>query len=467
MVAHLKKENKLYEKLFEISDDGYLIVDQNGVITEINDTYCTYLGREKADTIGKHVYDVIPNSKLPTLMETGASEVGVLHKLVKDQTPSKEKYVVVSRAPVMYEGVVIGAVAQIKFSRNTVKLAGMLKEKDNELEYYKRELKRLHENQFTFESMIGQDKKYLSAQKTAKKASSNDLTVLITGETGTGKEVFASAIHYSSSRSKGPFIRVNCAAIPSELMESELFGYEEGAFTGARRGGRRGKFELADKGTIFLDEIGDMPLKMQAKLLRVIQEREVERVGGSAPIAIDVRIIAATNKNLTHEIEKQQFRMDLYYRLNVVQVTIPPLRERIKDVPVFIKRFVDQFNEEYHRNIAVHERALNMLSSYAWPGNVRELKNVINNSCHMLESDMIAPEDLPFYITKNVTVKAKGSASKKLEVMLGECEKEMISNELKSCEFNCSLAAKKLGIHRSTLYKKMEKYHINVQEKRN
>ncbi len=314
MDHNLRQQNILYKKMMEISDDGYLIVDEDGMITEINETYSQYLGQIKENMIGKHVYDFIPNSKLPTLMESGETEVGVLHKLVEDQTPLNEKYVVVSRAPVMDGDHVIGAVAQIKFSKNTVMLAGKLREKDSELEYYKSELKRLKMNHYTFENMVGINSNLLEAKRVAKKAALNDLTVLIHGETGTGKEVFASAIHYASSRSSGPFIRVNCAAIPNELMESELFGYEEGAFTGARKGGKKGKFELANGGTIFLDEIGDLPLNMQAKLLRVLQEREVERVGGTSTIPIDVRIIAATNKELVNEIKEKHFRMDLYYR---------------------------------------------------------------------------------------------------------------------------------------------------------
>lgn len=462
----LIRNNLLYENMFEISDDGFLIVDREGYILDINSAYSEYLGIPKDKIIGKYIFDIIKNSKLPLIMETEGMEVGVLHKLAEGQSPTKEKYVVVSRGAVIHEGHVIGAVAQIKFSKNTVSLAGRLKEKDSELEYYKNELKRFKENQYSFENMVGVDESFLQAKRTAMKAAKNELTVLITGETGTGKEVFANAIHYASRRSKGPFIRVNCAAIPNELMESELFGYEEGAFTGAKKGGKKGKFELAHKGTIFLDEIGDMPLKMQAKLLRVLQEREVEKVGGSKTIPIDVRVIAATNKNLMEEIDSNRFRMDLYYRLNVIQIAIKPLRERKMDILGFAEQFLNQMNDEYHRDVKMDERVRNVLMDYHWPGNVRELKNIMNNSFNMLEGNVITIDDLPFYIIKNKNLNQLVDVSKKLDVLVNEFEREIIVQELKNNQYNCVTTAKTLGIHRSTLYKKIDKHGIQLYEKR-
>ncbi|MFE7280356.1 sigma-54 interaction domain-containing protein [Heyndrickxia sporothermodurans] len=237
----------------------------------------------------------------------------------------------------------------------------------------------------------------------AEKISVSNSAVLLTGESGTGKELFAHAIHQNSSREQFPFVRINCASIPEHLLESELFGYDEGAFTGAKKGGKRGKFELANFGTIFLDEIGDMPLSMQSKLLRVLQEGEVERVGGQKPKTIDVRIIAATHRNLEKMIEEGTFRQDLYYRLNVIKLEIPPLRERKEDIPYIATYLLNKLEKKFHRHgINLTNRVISKLQQHNWPGNIRELENVLERAVNVLEGNTIDIVHLPLYLRENV-----------------------------------------------------------------
>lgn len=457
-----KRDSLFLEKILEISDDGFIMADKNGYIIDINKSYCDYLGLNKKDIVGKYVRDIIKNSKLPHIIKSGETEVAVLHKLAKNQSPTKEKYVVVSRACVKDKDERVGAVGQVKFSRNTIRLASKLNDMDDELQYYKSELKRIVESSFSFDNIVGKDEEFLKIKRIAKKSTKNDITVLITGETGTGKEVFANAIHYESSRRKNPFIRVNCAAIPGELLESELFGYVEGAFTGAKKGGKKGKFELANGGTIFLDEIGDMSIKMQAKLLRALQEREIEKVGASKPIKIDVRIIAATNKDLLEEVKKDNFREDLYYRLNVIRLEIPPLRDRKEDIISFIEYFLEELNNKYKSKVRVSDEVKRILKTYEWSGNIRELKNVIYNAYNMMEGSVIKRDDLPYYLKYKSNLNKIHSSNNNFFSLVEGFEKEIIVSELRSNNYNCVQTAKKLGIHRSTLYKKIDKYNIMI-----
>jgi transcriptional regulator with PAS, ATPase and Fis domain len=254
-------------------------------------------------------------------------------------------------------------------------------------------------------------------------------------------------------------IRVNCGAIPSELLESELFGYEEGAFTGAKKGGKKGKFELAHRGTIFLDEIGDMPLNMQAKLLRVLQEKEFEKVGGNKAISADVRVIAATNQNL-ESFGRKKLRDDLYYRLNVIQLKIPTLRERTDDVRIIADSFLKRLNGEKGNNIIISPEVYAALVRYSWPGNVRELRNVIERAYCLVEGNIILPSHLPAHIVTNTKIPAAAARKKTLDKILAEIEREIIINALAKTNHNYKSTAKELGIHRSTFYKKIDKLNI-------
>lgn len=314
----------------------------------------------------------------------------------------------------------------------------------------------------TLDNIIGNSEIMEYTKQKALIAAKSNSTVLITGESGTGKELFARAIHNHSDRTDYPFVAVNCAAIPDNLLESELFGYEEGAFTGAKKGGKPGKFELAHKGTIFLDEIGDMSLHLQGKLLRVLQEREVDKIGGNSNIFIDVRIIAATNKNLEDLVKNGQFREDLYYRLKVIPITLPNLRERKSDIPLLIDYMIKEYANKLNKEvIGIEDDARKTLVDYVWPGNVRELQNIIEYSINMSTSPLLTLDIIPNNI-KSIYYDEKLHKEEEIR-NLEDLEKEEISkaiNKYKHYKKDKELVAKALGISRATLYRKLEKYNL-------
>lgn len=312
---------------------------------------------------------------------------------------------------------------------------------------------------FTFEDIVGKSEKLNTALHLAKTSSKIDLTILLHGESGTGKEMFAQSIHNSSARNTKPFVFLNCGAIPRELVASELFGYEEGAFTGARLGGHPGKFELADGGTLFLDEIGDMPLDAQVSLLRVLETKKIVRVGGKEVIPVDVRVIAATHKDLHEEVTLGRFREDLYYRLNVFPIDIPPLRDRKEDIRLFIKYFVNKYGKTIDKDITgIEEEFYRVLQRHNWPGNVRELQNTLQMAVNIAENNTrLSLSHLPKHLL--------ASAHYEKEILenmpsLDEVEKQAIIHTLEKCQYNLSKTADILKIGRSTLYRKMEKYDI-------
>ncbi len=313
-------------------------------------------------------------------------------------------------------------------------------------------------DRYRFESIIGSSDRIREVIDLAGRVSASDATVLITGERGTGKELLARGIHFNSSRSQGPFVAVNCAAIPETLMESELFGHMKGAFTGAARD-KEGKFELADGGTILLDEIGDLRVDLQAKILRVLQERTVDRVGGTKPIPVDVRVIASTNRDIEQSIREGKFREDLYDRINVVAIQMPPLRDRKEDISLLVKYFLNKFNR--NSAVSLNEEALGMLMSYGWPGNVRELESVIERASVLRRGDIITPEDLPDKLKKE----RGGIESLILNlpdegIALEDLEKSLIVKALEKHKGNQTRAAEYLGITRPTLIYRMEKYGL-------
>ena len=463
-LERLQRDRLIFSTLLDISTDGFLIVDDRGIIIDINKAYCNFLEIRHQDALGRYVLDVITNSRLPDILASWKTEIDVVHKLAEGQSPKKDKFVAVTRAPVKQGDNVVAAVGQIKFSTETRNLAEKLQHMDGELQYYKNELKRIIGNKYSFDTMIGQSPMLTAAKTLAQKAAQNDFNILITGETGTGKEVFAHAIHFASRRRLKPFIRINCAAIPSELMESELFGYDTGSFTGAKKGGKVGKFEMANGGTVFLDEIGDMPLNMQAKLLRVLQEREVERVGGSGAIPVDVRVMAATNQNLEEKIHSRLFRSDLFYRLNVIQIKVPTLQQRLQDIPMLVDFFLQEMNERYGVRIGIAPESLDVLAKYQWPGNIRELKNVIERAFTMVEEGTITTAHLPAHIISKVKLGQVHLDGKSLDTVMGEIEKGILIDALARNNHNYRKTAKELGIHRATLYKKLEKYDMNRRE---
>jgi transcriptional regulator with PAS, ATPase and Fis domain len=310
---------------------------------------------------------------------------------------------------------------------------------------------------FKFDNIVCQNKTLKATVARAKKIANSPSTILLTGESGTGKEVFAQAIHNASDREEGPFIPINCGAIPKELVQSELFGYEAGAFTGADRKGRMGKFEIANGGTLFLDEIGDMPLKMQVNLLRVITDRSIVRIGGTRHIPVDVRLIAATNKNLLDEVEKGSFREDLYYRLNVVPFRLPPLRERPEDVIPIAEYHLLRLSKRFGKKIRrIDPAAKKALAAYCWPGNIREVRNAVEQAVNMTQGSIILLKHLPEYIHNPETKSIPAENQKPFN--LSALEKETIDRALRHYNGNVTRASKALGIGRNTLYDKMKKY---------
>ncbi|WJQ83955.1 sigma 54-interacting transcriptional regulator [Brevibacillus brevis] len=461
-VTNLKDLQSMLQAIIQSSDEAISVVDQYGNGLLINPAYTRLTGFSQEDIIGKPAtVDISEGDSMHMqVLKTKKAVRGVPMKL-----GPKRKDVVVNVAPVVVDGEMKGSVGVIhdvsEFKRLT-----------EELESARRIIRNL-EAKYSFADIIGYSESMQQAIEQAKKAASTPATVLLRGESGTGKELFAHAIHNESERKYNQFIRVNCAAISESLLESELFGYEEGAFTGARRGGKRGLFEEASGGTIFLDEIGELSMSMQVMLLRVLQEREVVRVGGTKPINIDVRVIAATHVNLEAAIGAGRFREDLYYRLHVVPIHIPPLRQRLEDIKPIAMHLLRKANLEYGRNVEeLHEETLQMLLSYHWPGNVRELENVLGRAMiHMrINERIIMPEHLPplerrIVSTKKEEVPQEDSTGTTLKEAVEKAERQHILRELAAAKGNRTLAAKRLGIAIRSLYYKMEKLGImDVQE---
>lgn len=445
---------ELLETIMESTYDGIVVVDRDGYITKLNKPYQEFLGVGD-EAIGKHVTEVIENTRMHIVTKTGIPEIGEA-QVIRGHTT------IVKRIPIKQDGEIVGAVGVVMF-RDIYELDNLMnktKQLERELEQYK---KKLHVDKFSFDDIIGVSPAIEQAKYYASRAAMTTSNVLITGETGTGKELFAKAIHYTSQRSDGPYIKVNCAAIPAELLESELFGYEEGAFTGAKRGGKPGKFELANGGTIFLDEIGDMPVYMQAKLLRTIQEREIERVGGIKTVKVDVRIIAATNKNLEEMVKRGEFREDLYYRLNVININIPPLRERKEDIDVLVNYLLHKISKTMGKFVnKISDGAMSILKGYNWPGNIRELENVLERAIDMAEyGAVVEVRHLPPYIIQKVNPK-KDFMHSDLKDALEQTERDLLERYLKMNKGNKYKTAKMLNISRSTLYEKIEKYNIEI-----
>ncbi|MCT4595493.1 MAG: sigma 54-interacting transcriptional regulator [Anaeromicrobium sp.] len=453
-----KNATEVLRSIINNAYDGIVVVNKDGYITMMNEPYAQFLGVERKKVIGKHVTDIIEGTRVHIVAKTGKEEFGQIQKI-------RDKNVVVMRTPILKESKVIGAIGKILFKDlNEINvLASKISQIERELKYYKNALKEVSETKYSFDNIIGKSNKLTETKYLAQKASHTSSNVLIRGESGTGKELFAHAIHKSSKRNMGPFIKVNCAAIPDELLESELFGYEEGAFTGAKKGGKIGKFELANGGSIFLDEIGDMPQSMQAKLLRVLQEKEVERVGGTKSIKLDVRIVAATNRDLEEMVKNNQFREDLYYRLNVMSINVPPLRDRIEDLDHLVKYLLLKLSKRVGNYVSgISNEAMKWLNTYSWPGNVRELENVLERAINLVDyGKKIGIENLPMHITNMDSGSNIIKDDKPLRKILDEAEKEAILKCLKKVGGNRTKAAKILDISRSSLYEKLWRYGIN------
>ncbi len=438
----LRLHNNYMRAIIDSIDSGVMAIDENGVINKINNQ-------------GKRILDWQTELEGQLLSDLSGDQIDVNAMLNPDfefvdrelfiRTRNKTLQLICTAKPIFgINGRMQGFILvfnEIKRLRRLVnEMAGT-------------------QARFTFEDIVGVSPVFQEAKRLAMTAALSKSTVLLLGETGTGKELFAQSIHNQSSRSELPLLTINCGAIPRELLESELFGYVEGAFTGARRGGRPGKFELADGGTVLLDEIGDMSADMQVKLLRVIQTGEVCRVGEHKPISVDVRIIAATNVQLEQEVDRGNFRQDLFYRLNVFPIVIPPLRERGEDIVHLARYFLDRCTGILGKpGIKLAPETENVLLHYTWPGNVRELENLVERAANLTEDEVIYPNlvDLPESAIHGTQKKSTGSK------LLAEVEKKTIMDSIEATNFNLSRASHSLGISRATLYNKIKKYNLPV-----
>jgi PAS domain S-box-containing protein len=449
---------EMYRLIFDSIYNGAIVTDINGNITHFNKPYGEFIGVDPQAQIGKHCTEAVENSRLHIVAKTGIPEINQSHQI-------KGQSMVVQRIPIQKEGRVIAVFGQVMFKdvEDVRKLAAELSLLESKVKLYEEELINLRSTRYTLDSIIGKSESIKSLKKEALRAASNQYPVLISGESGTGKELVAQAVHHASARKLYPFVRINCAAIPRDLLESELFGYETGAFTGAKSGGKPGKFELAHQGTVFLDEIGDLPLEMQPKLLRAIEDNEFERVGGTRIIRSKFRVIAATNRDLEIMLADGRFRKDLFYRLNVIPIHILPLRKRKADIIPIATYLLEQMAQEANiPPINLGREAEKALKNYEWQGNVRELSNVLERTMSALEGDTIHLQDLPFYLHRSRNRKIENNRSSLKDVQ-AKTEKEAIRYALQETRNNKAKAAKILGIHRTLLYKKMKKYDLPLQ----
>jgi transcriptional regulator with PAS, ATPase and Fis domain len=402
------------------------------------------------------VTEVVENTRMHIVARTGVAEIAQIQKICGHE-------MVCSRIPIMEDGRVVAVVGKVMFQdvNDLFAMIDRFRKLKTELEFYKSELNKRLGARYSFDNIVGTSQELEKVKDLGRKVAKSDTTVLLEGESGTGKEMFAHAIHIESNRALGPFIKVNCAAIPETLFESELFGYKEGAFTGAQKKGKKGKFALANTGTIFLDEVSELPLSMQVKLLRVLQEREIEPVGSEQPEAVNVRIIAASNKALEALVEQGLFRNDLFYRLNVVKLHIPPLRQRKNDIAILTEKILRQLEKETGIPVeGVDAETEAIFLAYSWPGNVRELRNVLEQTLYVKNGNLITKQDIPRGVVTSAEGQVAPERQRTLKFQLSQVEEELIRRALQGEKGDKIAAASRLGISKSSLYAKIEQYGI-------
>jgi len=425
-----KKETEQLRAILDFTYSGIVAIDETATVRIFNPTAEKITGIPAESAIGRHVRQAISNTRLDRVLKTGVRELNRFQRV-------KDRLILTNRVPIIVDGRPVGAVATFQPVEEIQQAEQHIRQK-------------LHSKglvaKTTLDNIAGESEVILKAKKIARLYAQEECTVLITGETGTGKEMFAQGIHNESRRRNGPFVAVNCGAIPANLLESELFGYEEGAFTGAKKGGKTGLLELAHRGTMFLDEIGSMPLELQSRLLRVLQEREIMRIGSDRVIPVDIRFIAATNTPLIDRVERGAFREDLYFRLNVFNLDLPPLRERRCDIPVLVESILKAGGKAYlfQNRRTEWERVFLRLKDYAWPGNIRELYNLVRRICLVMENDLDLDEAVAGFLEQGRPASASpGDADQSLVAVLNRVG------------WNRSRAAEALGISRTTLWRKM------------
>lgn len=475
--------DKLFRKILDGLPVGIYLCDTKGEILYINDVYADILGTSKKNLVNKNIVDVLPKTRALSVMRSGNEEIGDLCVVGEGEA---KKTTIVNRLPMRDDdGMIVGMVSMCLF-RNPDELKTLVdrvEQLDNRVSFYRRRMQSALSARYTLDNILGESKPILFAKSRLRNYAQTDFPVLIQGPTGTGKELFANALHASSPRKDGPFVGINCAAVPIELFESELFGYISGAFSGASKDGKVGLIELADKGTLFLDEIGDMPLAAQAKLLRVLEEKRVCRVGSSTARPVDFRLVAATNRDLLKVVEEGVFREDLYYRVGALPLQIPSLAERRSDIPIIAAALLARMGKEAAK---ISEEAMRLLMAYDWPGNIRELRNTLVHAISVGEGQTIRPQDLSsalltgrrgsradsvdeFSARHQQNSEISGtrepeetfSSSTSLHALNANMEAAFILEALELNRGNMVKTAKYLNISRATLYEKCKKFGIS------
>ncbi len=448
-----KEQYILLETIFDNLSEGIIVVDKNAAITRFNLAASQILKSLPQEMIGKQVSEYFPELGMTDILHGGKT-------IENELIVIGDLQILADNAPIILDGKIIGVVS-------TFRRASEIQKMDSKIRKALR--KGGFRTQYTIGHLVRKSRKVKDIIKQAQKYAQVDLTILLIGETGTGKEVLAQSIHNLSPRRKGPYVAINCSVLPENLLESELFGYEEGAFTGARKGGKPGLFELAQNGTILLDEINTIPLNLQAKLLRVLQEREVMRIGGAQIIPIDVKIIAAANQNIFRDLQEQRFRPDLYYRLNQLCITLPRLQDRQEDIPELAQVIFREMQQKFGKKLfLLPETCLERLTEFSWPGNIREMQNLLGRLALLCESrddalkflnQIIAEEKRYCYGVERYSPESVPIESESLfegTLTLKESEKKVIREALENCDYNVSTTARVLGVSRTTLYRKMK-----------
>jgi transcriptional regulator with PAS, ATPase and Fis domain len=460
-----------HDQIINLLAERIVVVNREGIILFINEPYCEFIGTTVEQALHRPAQEVIENSRMHIVAKTGQKELAAIQ-------PINGSEMIANRYPLIVDGEIVGALGTVMY-RNPEEwrmYKSKIQQLVEELKYYKTKAEKELKSKYQFNDLIGISAPFVAAKKLAERISASNSSVLLIGESGTGKELFAHSIHQNSIRASFPFVAINCSSIPEQLLESELFGYEDGTFTGAIKGGKKGQFEIANNGTIFLDEIGDMPLSMQSKILRVLQEKEVQRVGGQKSIAVDARIIAATHRDLEKMVEEGKFRQDLYYRLNVIKIEIPPLRKRKEDILLVSISLLKKLERKFYRKgIELSADVKEKLQGHSWPGNIRELENVLERSINVLDGRTIELAHLPLYLRDqdmegNNSLETKISSNSSghlvsvqvlpLKETLASVEKQSILNALVVANGNKQEAAKLLEIGKTSFYEKCKFYDI-------
>lgn len=436
---------------FEYLYDGILVVDENSVVQYINRSYTRITGISEESIVGRPLKEVRPGARLVDVVNSGEPIVGALRR-------EKGVDYTVNMSPIIEDGKVVGGISIVSNIEDVRKLSKTISRYENEILMLENRMQAINRAKYTLDDVIAADSVALKLKEDIARIAEKDTTVVLLGESGVGKELYAQALHNASRRKNNSFIAVNCAAFQKELLESELFGYEDGAFTGARKGGKMGLFEAADKGTIFLDEILEMSMETQGHLLRTLQEHTIRRVGSVKEVPVDIRIVAATNRNLEKCVSEGTFRQDLYYRIAIYPIRIPPLRERKDDILALAEAFLKEHKNAFKKNIVISDEAKTALTEYEWKGNVRELRNAVEFSVNNMEDSTIEARHLPYRIQRQVDIEDVAPI-KTLTEAVREAEQREIAKAIKTWGDDVEgkkKAAKALGISLASLYNKMK-----------